>query len=326
MGTPVSFAQSNNQTLYLDQDGQAVLDANGLELCFESEIVTTCTPSRAIGDDHALWLSNNIFPGSTTDFLFESGAEFSQFPDGTATITGIVYNTANPTDKWEVKLFLADKKNWTEWSNAGRNYKDERGFTGSNYTDWSYYIEDPAKVSELVGLADNAGSSLTIEHMPSNYYYGFQVGTAANNKNADFGLSGWFSYSWDGVNYHQGDFNLDLNNCQDNETLPVGEVTRTLSQEIFTCDDLGENTVTLTATDEEGNVCTQEFTVTIEDNIAPTVVTRDIARVIGAGGQVTITADDVLNFNCGGGTSIPQPVPGSGEVTIEFATCTEDNC
>ncbi|OEK02080.1 hypothetical protein BFP97_11355 [Roseivirga sp. 4D4] len=105
-----------------------------------------------------------------------------------------------------------------------------------------------------------------------------------------------------------------------------GIASITLDRDTFGCADLGENTVTLTVTDTNGNTSTATATITVTDNIAPTVVTRDIARVIGAGGQVTITADDVLNFNCGGGTSIPQPVPGSGEVTIEFATCTEDNC
>ncbi len=325
--TSVSFAQNNNQTLYLNQDGQAALDASALALCFESEIITTCTPSRAIGDGHALWLSNNIFAGSSTDFVFDAGsADFTELADGTASITGTVYNTTNSSDKWQVKMYLSNKMNWTQWSALGRSYKDEKGLAGNNYLDWNYYIADPNKPSELIGLAANAGKTLSIQHMPSNYYYGFQIGTAANNKNADYGLSGWFSYSWDGVNFHQGDFNLDLSDCESTESLPVGAVTVTVDKQTFSCDDLGDNLVTMTAIDAEGNTCTQEFTVTIEDNIAPTVVTRDINRVIGLGGQVTITANDVLNFNCGGGTSIPEPVPGDGEITIEYATCTADNC
>ncbi|MBO3700442.1 hypothetical protein J4E76_18380, partial [Fabibacter sp. E12] len=402
MCASISYAQDNNQTLYLNQDGIATLDVESLEDCFPTN--PPCSPTYAEGDGHAIWLSNNIYPGSSTDFRFDAGSsKFTELPDGTATITGTLYNTSNSNDRWEVKLYLSSKMDWNAWSALGRSYKDESGLAGNNYLDWSYYTTDPNTPSQLIGLAGNAGKSLTIEHMPSNYYYGFQVGIAANNKNSNYGLSGWFGYSWDGTNYHQGDFNLDLkscsppivedclcegkmqnfsftytgasgatikafkkdgslletftnvntndqitvngfdfkgrldakttiqvvggtpfevhtscseqiignvygpftiisytdgdgNYCSGQSNLPVGEVTKSVSKDTFTCDDLGEQIVTLTAVDEAGNVCTQELTITVVDNIAPIVVTKDITRIIGAGGQVTITADDVLNF------------------------------
>jgi len=228
-------------------------------------------------------VKNNIFPGSSTDFLFEEGADFQHNQDGTGTITGILYNTNNPTDKWRVEFFMSEGRTWEEWSALGRSYKDEKNLAG----------EDPSQVSQLIGMEDNAGKTLEITHMPADYKYGFQLGVGANSKNADYGFAGWFFYSWDGVNYHQGDFNLDLSGC--NTTTP--DVTITASQETFSCNDLGEKSVTITSSDGE-NTCTETIIVSVEDNIAPVVVTKDITRTIGASGKVTIQPEDVLNFNC----------------------------
>ncbi|GAB5528121.1 MAG: hypothetical protein Roseis2KO_59930 [Roseivirga sp.] len=169
----------------MDENGEANLSLDNLDDCFTS---TLCIPSRAIGDDHAVWLSNNTFAGSSTDFLFDSGAILEENADGTATITGTLYNTNNPTDKWQVELHLADKKNWTDWSALGRSYKDERNLAGTSYQDWSYYIMDLTQDSKLIGIAANAGKTLVLQHAPASYLYGFQVGTAANSKNASYGL------------------------------------------------------------------------------------------------------------------------------------------
>ncbi|SEQ88410.1 hypothetical protein, partial [Neolewinella agarilytica] len=62
----------------------------------------------------------------------------------------------------------------------------------------------------------------------------------------------------------------------------------------FTCDDIGDNTVTLTATDGT-NTVTCEATVTVEDNIAPVVVANDQLVVLNDGTtSVTLTEGDVL--------------------------------
>ncbi len=312
------FGQNGNQTIYLDENGEANLSLDNLDDCFTS---TLCIPSRAVGDDHAIWLSNNTFAGSSTDFLFDSGAILEENTDGTATITGTLYNTNNPTDKWQVELHLADKKNWTDWSALGRSYKDEKNLAGTSYQDWSYYIMDLTQDSKLIGISANAGKTLVLQHAPANYLYGFQVGTAANSKNASYGLSGWFMYSWDGVNYHQGDFNLDLN-CVEREITFEAETE-------FDCDDLGDNPIQVTATDQFGNTCTQEIIVSVQDITPPTVVTKNINVGLNAMGTVTIAPEDVIRFNCGGGGGVsePEPVPGAGSAVEFFANnCTSDNC
>ena len=106
-----------------------------------------------------------------------------------------------------------------------------------------------------------------------------------------------------------------------------GNYNVTIDLPTLNCDNLGENTVTITATDAAGNVSTATAVVTVQDITPPTVVTKNITKVL-TNGRVTITAAEVLDFNCGtGGISVPQPVPGAGDDELFFARpCTSDNC
>jgi hypothetical protein len=45
------------------------------------------------------------------------------------------------------------------------------------------------------GTGDYAGSELALTHQPSSGYFGFQIGEGANNKNGNYGFSGWVYYS-----------------------------------------------------------------------------------------------------------------------------------
>ena len=56
-------------------------------------------------------------------------------------------------------------------------------------------------------MVDYAGDVLNLTHKPANKKFAFQVGLAANSKDGDYGMSGWFNYtgSWNG----HGDFNFD---------------------------------------------------------------------------------------------------------------------
>jgi gliding motility-associated-like protein len=65
--------------------------------------------------------------------------------------------------------------------------------------------------------------------------------------------------------------------------------TVTLDVTAFDCTNVGPNTVTLTVTDVYGNVATNTAVVTVEDNIAPTVITQDITVQLNAAGIATIT-------------------------------------
>ena len=63
----------------------------------------------------------------------------------------------------------------------------------------------------------------------------------------------------------------------------------------YTCDDLGENTVTITATDAEDKVSTQDVTITVVDPIDPIAVSQNITVQLGANGDVTVSPSQIEN-------------------------------
>ena len=70
----------------------------------------------------------------------------------------------------------------------------------------------------------------------------------------------------------------------------------------FTCAEIGDNNVTLTVTDDGGNIATCIAVVTIEDNMSPTAMCQNINVQLDATGNATIIAADIDNGssdNCG---------------------------
>jgi gliding motility-associated-like protein len=75
-----------------------------------------------------------------------------------------------------------------------------------------------------------------------------------------------------------------------------GIASMSLDKSTFSCSDIGSaNTVTLTVTDIHGNSNTSTATVTIQDNVAPNVVTQNITTQLDASGNASITAVQVNN-------------------------------
>jgi hypothetical protein len=70
----------------------------------------------------------------------------------------------------------------------------------------------------------------------------------------------------------------------------------------FDCDDTGDNTVTLTATDDSDNEASATAIVTVVDDIFPTAVVQDITISLDASGSASIDTgdiDDGSSDNCG---------------------------
>ena len=82
----------------------------------------------------------------------------------------------------------------------------------------------------------------------------------------------------------------DVNN---GSTDACGIATYSISKSTFVCDNVGENIITLTATDVNGNVGQAFATVIVQDVTAPVVVTRNIELVLDRD-SVSITPADVL--------------------------------
>lgn len=61
----------------------------------------------------------------------------------------------------------------------------------------------------------------------------------------------------------------------------------------FTCANLGTNTISLTVTDENGNSASASALVTVKDEVAPVVLTKNVIIQLDVNGQASITVADV---------------------------------
>ncbi|MEQ8706902.1 MAG: hypothetical protein RIC19_23420, partial [Phaeodactylibacter sp.] len=71
--------------------------------------------------------------------------------------------------------------------------------------------------------------------------------------------------------------------------------TLSLDKTEFSCDDVGAQTVTLTATDVNGNSSSCTANITVEDNIAPVAQCQDLTIQLGMNGSASITVADIEN-------------------------------
>ncbi len=81
-----------------------------------------------------------------------------------------------------------------------------------------------------------------------------------------------------------------------------GIVGMSISQSSFTCDDLGENEVTLTVTDGAGNSSAATAIVTVLDEQLPDIIIQDIIVYLDENGEASITPemlDNGSSDNCG---------------------------
>jgi len=192
--------------------------------------------------DWSLWLQE--FPNGD-EFYYSDEAYFVEYPDGTAHLFGHLTSTQNANAGWEIDVWFMNGMDWDSWSTQAfpTSYKDDYNLVGDNYLDWMYYIVN-GESATMTGTGDYAGSLLTLAHAPSNMFYSYQVGVAANNTNSNYGNGGWFYF--DGVLVENGvetevdgagDFAFDADCC------PRHEIVRT-----WTAEDCAGNTNSWTQT------------------------------------------------------------------------------
>lgn len=170
---------------------------------------TACLLKRFAPGGFAMFLGGLPSVYSDQYFFQGTGGIFEAFSDGSGRVTGNIVNTDSSNWRWVVDLRLVNRRDWTAWSALGRSYKGNTPEALANHPNWDYYELDPS--SRLIGLDRFAGDTLYVSHAPSNMYYGFQFGIAANDKNAELGMSGWFSYT--GAYSGAGDLNA-INFCR----------------------------------------------------------------------------------------------------------------
>lgn len=199
-----------------------------VELDYTSSTLYTVETAEGIGADWALWLGGFEDMGLGASEYFhptDAGVSMEVFANGTARFSGVVANDEDPTQQFLLDVFLQYGQDYDSWTSQGRLAKDELG-TGA-FPDWTYY-EVVDTLSRLEGLGAYEGDMLYLDHMPFSRLFGFQLGdNGANNRNTNFGVSGWFWYrgTMSGADIvGTGDINADLTNAQDQSaSCPVVE-------------------------------------------------------------------------------------------------------
>jgi hypothetical protein len=272
-----------------------------------------CTLSTPVGPgpDWAVWLNGLTSLGLASNDYYRwvpGTATMVYNVDGTAYLTGTVENMTNTAEQWVVHFWMQNGQNWSDWSAQGRSYKNDLGFGTSTFQDWTYYELVPV-FSHFVGAGTNAGSELYLSHQPANFYFGFQFGVGANNRNGNDGGSGWFYY-WGNVNGEPVSDHGDV--TVDKECVPV-EIPNEA------CEDIIQRF--WAATDECGNVSFADQIITIQDTTPPVFSNCPESLTIECGSEIpaAVSIDDLVAVdNCAG----PVTIEYLGELVIPG----EDNC
>ncbi len=182
-------------------------------------VTKECPADEYASGSHILWL-NNLPGGSGNNWVNIPGQNLSflELAGGEAAIYGKVQNQNNNNLKLTVSYWFNQKANWATWSGnvPPRSWKGNAGIVGNNYLNWDYYIFNTSVASTLIGCSPATPNTYIVAtHMPASYLYGLQVGTAANDKNANEGFSTWFflngKFLNNNVNGNQGDLNGNTN-------------------------------------------------------------------------------------------------------------------
>ncbi|MDY0781698.1 hypothetical protein SLH33_12945, partial [Tenacibaculum sp. IB213877] len=100
-----------------------------------------------------------------------------------------------------------------------------------------------------------------------------------------------------------GNATITVNDINNGSTDNCGIASMSIDKTSFDCATIGDNIVTLTVTDNNGNSATNTTTVTIEDVIAPVVnCVTPFSIQLDAAGNATLTVNDINNGstdNCG---------------------------
>ncbi len=155
-----------------------------------------------------------------------NGGTFTIYADSSAKVTGRVFNDSLPNWQWDVEFWFINQLDYASWTALGRDVKIEyapASLVNANKQDWLFWEFDSTR-SRLFGVPGThfGGDTLLIRHNPPNREFGLQYGLAANSKNGNFGLSGWFLFSGSYSGY--GDINVNAS-C----SAPVCDVALTAS-------------------------------------------------------------------------------------------------
>ncbi|MGY3793784.1 collagen-binding domain-containing protein [Aquimarina sp. 433] len=227
--------------------------------------------------DYVMWLTD----GSNPRWFSNVDLEWNELADGTATLTGTIFDHTLTQTTYEVNAVLSGKTFSTP-ANSPKNHE----CNSENTNDWIYY-------TELAGTVTSTDGSWSIDL--SRRGPSFQLGNGANVTETELGklgACGWFNTT-DGQ-YNRGDFNFNLGDCVTTTNTEVsylwstGETTPSI-----TVNEGGTYTVTV----KDCENCEASDAVEVIINEAPTVNAGDDQEIC-LGDEVTLTATTDNNESC----------------------------
>lgn len=171
---------------------QLVGDINVSLVAQENECAQPANALAGVGQlgGHAIYLN-----GLGSDFVFQPGGQFTENPDGTASLTGVVQRVADSTQRFLVSAQFSGRLDPADagypppmspkMELAPSVYVTNGGAPIDTDT-WHYYTD---MNGTLLGQGLFAGSLYSIAPMGP----AFQVGVGANGKNLNHGGSGWLN-------------------------------------------------------------------------------------------------------------------------------------
>lgn len=206
-------AQPRNANFPQFVGGDLNLDLDGDEN--ECARAAIATPGLASNGGHAITLA-----GIGTDFVFQPGGQFTEFPDGTALFTGLVARESDASQRFLVTANYSGRVDPGDFAYpppmspkmelAASAYLSNGGAPVDTNT-WHYYT---STTGTLLGQGAYLGANVSF----MDFMAAFQVGLGANGKNLNYGASGWITLTTNAqphnfspfpVSFH-GDFNVDL--------------------------------------------------------------------------------------------------------------------
>ena len=183
-----------------------------------------------VGRTHGMWLNfinyGSLNPSGTASgdlgvlepyFNWQSGATMTiDNINQELTVAGIVRNSDDPSVEFTVSMKLYNCEGWDAYAAAGNTYAGNySGLSGPapvpDNESW-LYCEMTGILTAVAPTKDFHGETFTIEN--DDYTKKFQYGIAANDKDGDLGMSGWYDVTRDSNGeVYRGDGNTDITSC-----------------------------------------------------------------------------------------------------------------
>jgi len=305
----------------IEQKSITVSAGNDQEICEGEEVVLTATVDGNTdcidcleydikntnyckgNQNYVMWLSNGYYARwfSNVDLKWE------ELPNGTAKLTGTVFDYTSTQSTYEVEAIYAGKTT-TAPQSSPKNHECNQ----EDSADWVYYTQ----LSGTITKTDGSETFTISRRGPA-----FQIGNGANStekENSKLGASGWFTTSHH--EYSKGDFNIILGDCinsQDTATSflwSTGETTETI-----TVNPTEDTIYTVKATNCED--CSAEDTVKVFIS-TPEVTVEDQEICKGSSTTLTAVGEGTVLWSTGDTTQSIDVTP--TETTTYTVTLTND--